>query len=188
MRLEIGQKIKDLRLAAELTQEELATRAQLTKGFISQIENYERFVKISDVKIKAGDFDEDVLRSDVVHNISMLVETYVYQGNQAGELTQIQGYEKKRESLIDEIKSVRNEIVFDRFEYVYDPSVRDPFIDPRQWASKDAETEGLELKEQEKFITEVMDRISEIKGLLTVVKDSVNVPLWDPAAGCYSMR
>lgn len=39
MKIEIGQKIKDLRLAAELTQEELANRAQLTKGFISQIEN-----------------------------------------------------------------------------------------------------------------------------------------------------
>jgi transcriptional regulator with XRE-family HTH domain len=39
MRPEIGKKIKALRLAAELTQEELAVRAQLTKGFISQIEN-----------------------------------------------------------------------------------------------------------------------------------------------------
>jgi transcriptional regulator with XRE-family HTH domain len=39
MKVEIGQKIKDLRLAAELTQEELANRAQLTKGFISQVEN-----------------------------------------------------------------------------------------------------------------------------------------------------
>jgi transcriptional regulator with XRE-family HTH domain len=37
--MEIGKKVKDLRLAAELTQEELATRAQLTKGFISQVEN-----------------------------------------------------------------------------------------------------------------------------------------------------
>ncbi len=39
MRLELGKRIKDLRLAAELTQEELANRAKLTKGFISQIEN-----------------------------------------------------------------------------------------------------------------------------------------------------
>lgn len=39
MKVEIGHKIKDLRLAAELTQEELANRAQLTKGFISQVEN-----------------------------------------------------------------------------------------------------------------------------------------------------
>ncbi len=39
MRTRIGQKIRDLRLAAELTQAELADRSQLTKGFISQIEN-----------------------------------------------------------------------------------------------------------------------------------------------------
>lgn len=39
MRVELGRKIKALRLAAELTQSELADRAQLTKGFISQVEN-----------------------------------------------------------------------------------------------------------------------------------------------------
>ena len=38
MRLEIGRKIKALRLASELTQSELAARARLTKGFISQFE------------------------------------------------------------------------------------------------------------------------------------------------------
>ncbi len=37
--LRLGPRIKALRLAAELTQEELATRANLTKGFISQFEN-----------------------------------------------------------------------------------------------------------------------------------------------------
>ena len=39
MRLRTGSKIKSLRLASELTQEELANRARLTKGFISQLEN-----------------------------------------------------------------------------------------------------------------------------------------------------
>ena len=38
MKLEIGQKIKALRLASELTQSELAARSRLTKGFISQVE------------------------------------------------------------------------------------------------------------------------------------------------------
>nr|MBN2277566.1 helix-turn-helix transcriptional regulator [candidate division Zixibacteria bacterium] len=38
MRIEIGNKIKALRLASELTQSELAARARLTKGFISQVE------------------------------------------------------------------------------------------------------------------------------------------------------
>jgi transcriptional regulator with XRE-family HTH domain len=36
---EIGAKIKELRLENALTQEELANRCELTKGFISQIEN-----------------------------------------------------------------------------------------------------------------------------------------------------
>ncbi len=36
--MEIGRKIKDLRIRAGLTQEELADRSELTKGFISQLE------------------------------------------------------------------------------------------------------------------------------------------------------
>ncbi len=37
--LEIGRKIKQYRLRLELTQEELARRTELTKGYISQLEN-----------------------------------------------------------------------------------------------------------------------------------------------------
>ena len=36
--MEIGQKIKRLRVLKGLTQEELADRAELSKGFISQVE------------------------------------------------------------------------------------------------------------------------------------------------------
>ena len=36
--MKIGYKIKTLRLAKNLTQEELADRAELSKGFISQLE------------------------------------------------------------------------------------------------------------------------------------------------------
>ncbi|RKX27852.1 MAG: Cro/Cl family transcriptional regulator [Candidatus Zixiibacteriota bacterium] len=39
MKLQIGEKLKSLRLASDLTQEELANRASLTRGFISQLEN-----------------------------------------------------------------------------------------------------------------------------------------------------
>ncbi len=37
--MEIGYKIKELRLKNQLTQEELADRCELTKGYISQLEN-----------------------------------------------------------------------------------------------------------------------------------------------------
>ena len=37
--MEIGEKIRDLRQGCDLTQEELADRCELTKGYISQLEN-----------------------------------------------------------------------------------------------------------------------------------------------------
>ena len=36
--MDIGEKIKDMRIELGLTQEELADRAELSKGFISQME------------------------------------------------------------------------------------------------------------------------------------------------------
>ena len=39
MEIHIGAKIKELRLSLSLTQEELADRCELTKGYISQLEN-----------------------------------------------------------------------------------------------------------------------------------------------------
>jgi transcriptional regulator with XRE-family HTH domain len=38
MNMKIGEKIKHLRMKNGLTQEELASRCELTKGFISQVE------------------------------------------------------------------------------------------------------------------------------------------------------
>lgn len=46
MKLVIGQKIKSLRLSSELTQEELAVRSGVSKGFISQLENDQTSVQI----------------------------------------------------------------------------------------------------------------------------------------------
>ena len=46
MELNIGQKIRAFRLASDLTQEELANRAGLTKGFISQLENDQTSIQI----------------------------------------------------------------------------------------------------------------------------------------------
>lgn len=46
MDLRIGEKIKAMRLASELTQAELADRAKLTKGFISQLENEQTSISV----------------------------------------------------------------------------------------------------------------------------------------------
>jgi transcriptional regulator with XRE-family HTH domain len=46
----IGAKIKALRLASDLTQEELADRAELTKGFISQLENDQTSISVDSLE------------------------------------------------------------------------------------------------------------------------------------------
>ncbi len=72
-RVKIGEKIKNLRLAQELTQEDLANRSDLTKGFISLLERdlqspsldtLEQILKALD--IRAGEFFLDEGATDVV--------------------------------------------------------------------------------------------------------------------------
>jgi transcriptional regulator with XRE-family HTH domain len=66
MDLRIGEKIKALRLGSELTQAELADRAQLTKGFISQLENDQTSISVDSLAdildalgVSLGDFFSD---------------------------------------------------------------------------------------------------------------------------------
>ncbi|MEE9443976.1 MAG: XRE family transcriptional regulator [candidate division Zixibacteria bacterium] len=74
MKIEIGQKIKDLRLAAELTQAELADRAQLTKGFISQIENNQTSISLDSM-------------IDILDALGMSIGEFFAQENEADRIT-----------------------------------------------------------------------------------------------------
>ncbi len=72
---EIGRKIRDLRCAAQLTQEELAERADLTDGFISQVERGRTSISIDSLKqildalnITLADFFRDVEPIRIVFN------------------------------------------------------------------------------------------------------------------------
>ncbi len=73
MELKIGEKIKTLRLASDLTQAELADRAMLTKGFISQLENEQSSIQIDSLAdildalgISLADFFTDTSDEKVV--------------------------------------------------------------------------------------------------------------------------
>ena len=73
MDLRIGEKIKSLRLASELTQAELADRASLTKGFISQLENDQSSISVDSLAdildalgVSLSEFFADDSRAQVV--------------------------------------------------------------------------------------------------------------------------
>ena len=58
--MEIGSKIKELRMKNGLTQEELADRSELSKGFISQLENdvtSVSYTHLNRVGLKMSDVD-----------------------------------------------------------------------------------------------------------------------------------
>jgi len=78
---DIGRKIKDLRLAADLTQGELAERADLTDGFISQIERGRTSISIDSLKqildvlnISLSDFFREEERRNIVFGVAEQVE------------------------------------------------------------------------------------------------------------------
>jgi len=81
--MNIGPKIRNLRLASELTQEELAERAGLTKGFISQIErdltsitldNLEHLLTALDTTV--GEFFNETPREQVVYPVNSRTAIY----------------------------------------------------------------------------------------------------------------
>ncbi len=74
--MKIGSKIRSLRQQSELTQEELAERAGLTKGFISQVErdltsiSLDSLVQILDAfGEKVSDFFEDIEKEKIVYGL-----------------------------------------------------------------------------------------------------------------------
>ncbi|MCB1060894.1 MAG: helix-turn-helix transcriptional regulator [Calditrichaeota bacterium] len=73
--MEIGARIRNLRLARNLTQEELAERADLTKGFISQLERDQTSISVDSLigilkvlDIKVSDFFKETQPDQVVFN------------------------------------------------------------------------------------------------------------------------
>jgi transcriptional regulator with XRE-family HTH domain len=72
--LKIGERLKRLRLANSLTQEELASRADLTKGYISQLENDATSPSIATLKdlidvfgISMQEFFSETVDEDIVY-------------------------------------------------------------------------------------------------------------------------
>jgi transcriptional regulator with XRE-family HTH domain len=74
--LKIGERIRNLRLASDLTQEELADRADLTKGFISQLERDQTSISVDSLlqiltvlNVKVTDFFRETTPEKVVYDV-----------------------------------------------------------------------------------------------------------------------
>lgn len=80
--MKIGEKLKRLRQANSLTQEELANRAYLTKGFISQLERDQTSPSIATLKdildvlgVSLADFFKDHAPTKIVYPVNARITT-----------------------------------------------------------------------------------------------------------------
>ena len=132
--------------------------------FLSACEGWERFVRVTSMQIKGGDWEEEMSRDEVVHDISVALETYAYRGHDDPSKlsTTIHNYDRRRESLWDEIISRRSEIRVERYTYVPNPLRRDPFVDPRRRIVDEGEG-GLPYEEQQIMVADFVERAKELQ-------------------------
>ncbi|MEC7584412.1 MAG: type 4a pilus biogenesis protein PilO, partial [Planctomycetota bacterium] len=133
-----------------------ATLWQFIK-FINEIENYERFVAITDFTISQVNAREAVVRNgEQVHNIKLTMETYTYNDQGSGQEVEIPDYVDKKEMLREEIFKRMQMIRIDKYEHRGSRGRRDIFVDPRE---REGGIEGPPIEQQrallERYLTEL---------------------------------
>ena len=104
--------------------------------FVNEFENYERFVRVTRFSLKSGDGKKDqMIGGNVMHKITMTVETFVYRGASQGKNVNIPNYAGKRNKLREKILANALSIKLRHYEYRGAQGRRDIFLDPRQSSS-----------------------------------------------------
>lgn len=104
--------------------------------FMNLIENYERFVSITDFSIKPGKRkgNEAIVEGEAVHDITLSIQTYQYNPPAAGKEVEIPKYADRREELSEEIwKRMQEQLIqIEHHEHKGQQGRRDIFVDPRE--------------------------------------------------------
>jgi Tfp pilus assembly protein PilO len=157
---------------AEYRMKFTGTYAQFLQ-FISRLENYQRFVSISEVKIAAADRDRrDKSDAEPVHSVDLTLVTYVYLGDDVGKGVSIPAYELKKEKLADQIQDANRQLALERFQLLSASGRRDPFVDPRMRGKAGA---GQGIEDQRGLLNKVIARIEECNKLLELMNTANSV-------------
>lgn len=149
----------------QYTYEMTATLWQFLK-FMNLIENYERFVSISDFSLQTGakGKTDETRDGDVVHTVKLTMQTYTYNGKAAGKEVEIPDYANQREALREEIWKRMQAIRIDKYEHRGHQGRRDIFVDPRERG--DARTDGPSPAEQRGLVERYIGEVSKLREML----------------------
>ncbi len=154
-----GGKGGDRFLPIEYTYEMNATLWQFLK-FMNLIENFERFVAITDFQITGGSGgrNEGGTEEEVVHTMRVTLRTYTYNGKSAGKDVKIAGYEKRKNELKEEIwKRAGTSVKLEKYDYRGQQGRRDILVDPRMSGEMNKNDASHEVQKQvlERYVGEV---------------------------------
>ncbi len=135
--------------------------------FMNRFENYERFVKVGQVKITSEDARTvaDAPQGPVKHKVELDLETYVYEPGRSSEPVAIKNADRRTIDILER-QPVTNDLELDHYELVVKTDRRDPFVDPRRDASIGAGEEALasaQAEAQAKKMNELASTLAQIK-------------------------
>lgn len=158
-------KSKNRFAAIEYKYEMTATLWQFLK-FVNLIENYERFVSITDFSITPGGKgkSDDTRDGDAVHSVRLTMQTFTYNGKAAGKDAEIPDYAGQREALREEIWKRMQAIKIEKYEHRGHQGRRDIFIDPRERG--DQRTDGPSPAEQRALVDKYVTEVSRLREML----------------------
>lgn len=153
----------------EYTYELTATLWQCMK-FMNLVENFERFVSITDFSIQSGGDgrSEDTRDGDVVHKVKLTLQTYAYNGKVDSKEVQIAEYKNKKDALREEIWKRLQAIRLDRYEHRGEQGRRDVLIDPRERG--DLRIPGPSLEQQRAVVDRNVAEVARLHDMQAKIK------------------
>ncbi|MCA8949015.1 MAG: type 4a pilus biogenesis protein PilO [Planctomycetes bacterium] len=155
----------------EYTYEMTATLWEMLR-FVNLIENYERFVNISEFSIstgaKSGGADDNTRDGDAIHTIKLTMQTYTYNGKSSTKDVAIPKYDELRESLREEIFKRMQAIRIEKYEHKGQNGRRDVFVDPR--IRGDEGVDGCSPSEQRAILERYIGEAERLRDMLRRVR------------------
>jgi Tfp pilus assembly protein PilO len=148
----------------EYTYEGTSTMWEFLK-FVNLIENYDRFVTISEFSIQSGDKGrgEEMRGRDVVHSMRLTLQTYSYNGKSTGKDVVIPDYDALVAALSEEIWKGEKAIPFEKYTSKNSTTRRDILVDPR--LREDMSGSGASPAEQRAILDKYIGEVKSLKDM-----------------------
>lgn len=142
-------------------------------AFLDYLEGHRRFMRVPNFKLASASRKDIEDEGTPSHKIQMDVETYAYAPDAGPAPVKIEGYLRKRELLIGEIKATRDALKVKDYEYRGHRGRRDPWVDPR--VPRDVADDILTVEEQIALVEDLVQRMKELQEAWDVYEDAGNV-------------